>query len=622
MDDLTKILTRTPADEQAKRDARDARWRWVHNCIEEHKRARGSEVQKWDYDAQLYRSEDPAASNDDATLAYYGVEDDEEDERFDRNELFAFLDQLVATVCPPNPEVTIKARRRPMRNAAKFRELLINEVFEMETLAIKLWKAVGRACIFPRAFLKATWSKKKARPKVRVVNPHFVFYDEMASEWEDVKYVAEVKMLTRGEFMARVKKSKRGKGDYLLSPEMLQKVSFGDHERWMQHHDSSGLYSGSGSNAKRAYKWVPVVEFYDLSSRTLYHFVEGLPDPVYEAPLPYQLHDNPYYMLAFNDNLKNNNGLSDASLVRPTLNRLNDLNALQMWHIKSGIPIPVLHEGLTDDPDDFAAQYRSARGPGDIIKLAAQPRVRIEEVLSHTPVPQLPVEWQQVSQQMLDVIERILGLPGFARGQVGQTDVATEAAMAGDSVRTRNARRQKIIYLAIEWLSRAIINLFIEFMPSDSTIPMQLMEDGPEVSVSRRLLGFGMPSDGAVEGDDPWDYKFSALAYNGDEDNRIVRLKNLTELLPNLVQNPEINQRRLWQEVLGLVKMDRVLNTAEETQQAAQAQQAAMAPEEAMGATPPGPDMSAQAMTPLGAENPQLAGAPNPNVPPLPGQGG
>jgi hypothetical protein len=618
---ISKLLVRDSKDEQALKDARDARWRWIHDCIELHKKARAKEVCQWDYVSQLYRSEDPELGGDDATLTYYGLDATDGDESFTRNELFAFIDQLVATICPPNPEVTVNARRRPMRNAARFRELLINEVFSMETLAIKLWRAVGRACIFPRSFLKVTWSQKHGRPRIRVVNPHFVFFDEMASEWEDVRYVCEVRMLTRGEFMRRVKKDKKGKGYYNLSPAMLKKVNFGDHDKWMRYHDSSGLYKREDRNPKMAYKWVPVYEFYDLVSRTVYHFTEGVPDPIYEAPLPYQLLDNPFYMLVFNDNLKNNAGLSDAELVRPTLDLLNDVNTLQLWHVKSSIPIPVIHEGLVDDPEDFATQYRNAAGPHDIIRLAAQPRVQINEVLGHTPVSQLPIEWSSTTQQMLDVIERVLGLPGFARGQMGIADVATEAALAGSAVRTRNGRRQKIVYLAVEWLAYAIVNLFIEFMPADSTIPMQLVEEGPEVSVSRRLLGFGMPNEqGQVEADDPWDYRFQALAYNGDEDNRIVRLKNMTELLPSLVQNPEINQRRLWQEIMDLIKMSRVLNNEDEK---AQMQQAMMgAPPEEMGATPASPDMSAQAMTPLGAENPQLANAPNPAVPPLPGQGG
>jgi hypothetical protein len=613
----------TPED---RREARDARWHWVHDCIELHKESRQREMSEWDYVSMLYNSRDPDSVGSDTTLTYYGVGgDDGGDERFNRNELYAFLDQLVATVCPPNPEITIKARRRPMKNAAKFRQLLINEVFGLENLALKLWRAVGRACIFPRSFLKVSWSPKLKRPKIRVVNPHFVFFDEMASEWEDIRYLCEVRMLTRGEFMSRVKKTARGKGHYNISDEMLQKVNFGDHEQWMRQYDSTGMYVQKNSKTRAAYKWVPVYEFYDFVSGTIYHFVDGVADPVFEAPLPYQLHENPFHMIVFNDNLKNNTGLSDAELVRPTLDLLNDVNTLQLWHIKAGIPIPVIHEGLVDDPDDFASQYRNATGPTDIIRLAAQPRVAINEVLGHTPVATLPVEWDKVTQQMLDVIERVLGLPGFARGQMGETDVATEAALAGSAVRTRNARRQKIIYMAVEWVARAVVNLFTEFMPAKSTIPMQLMDEGPEVSVNRRLLGFGMPNEkGRVEGDGQWDYKFEALAYNGDDDNRIVRLKNIIELLPSLVQNPDVHQRRLWSEVLDLVKLGRVLNTTEEAQQAAQAMQAQMAPppDAATAGTPAAPDMSAQATTPLGAEFPQLAGGPNPEVPPLMGQGG
>ncbi len=598
-----------------KKLARDARHHWIYDTITIHKESRKRELTKWDYASRLYASK-PTAEGDDTSITYYGVSDEVNDEALDSNELFAFLDQLVATVCPPNPEITIKARRRALTNAAKFRGLLINEIFDLEDLATKLWKAVGRACIYPRCYLKTKWSDKRQRPIVRVVNPHFIFQDEMAQEWDDLRYVCEVTMLTRGEFMSRVKRNARSRrGKYHLSDEMLRKVSFGEHREWMSQFDTSGMYNGMGNaggdnGPKLAYEWVPVYEFYDLMSQTLYHFVEGIPDPVFESPLPYQLLKNPYHQIAFNDNLKNNLGLSDAELVQPTLDLLNDLSTLRLWHLRSSIPVPVIHEGLVDDPDDFANQYRNADGPGTIIRLAAMPKVAIGEVLGHTPVATLPIEWDSTMQQMLDIIERVLGLPGFARGQMGATDVATEAAMADDAVRTRNARRQRIVYLAIAWVAQSIIELFIEFMPQNSTIPMQIMDDAPEISVSRRLLGFSMPNEkGVVEADGPWDYKFEALAHNGDEDNRIVRLKNILELLPSMVQNPEINQTRMWEEILGSVRMEKIVNTPEEKQEA----MAAMAPppEEGAGeATPAAPDMSAQAMTPLGAENPQLTGAP------------
>lgn len=178
MDTPKKTLTRRP-DDARKKDARDARWRWLRNCLERHKKTRCAEMRDWAYAASLYRSEDPespggSAGEDTWALMGLGLDDNDND-TCDRNELFAFLDQLVATICPPNPEVTIKARRTQMREAAKYRELLINEVFGLEKLAVKLWRAVGRACIFPRSFLKVTWNKKKARPQIRVVNPLHLF---------------------------------------------------------------------------------------------------------------------------------------------------------------------------------------------------------------------------------------------------------------------------------------------------------------------------------------------------------------------------------------------------------------------------------------------------------------
>lgn len=620
-ENVEDILTRKPGDKEALRKARNERWAWIHNCIQMHKAARHDEARGWEHDAQLYRSECPDDVATDDSVIMYDHPDDADEEDVQRNELYAFIDQLVATVCPPNPEVTVRANRKVMEKPAKFRQALINDAFRRETLAVKLWRATGRAGVFPRCFFKVTWSHKKARPRVRVVNPHFVFYDEMASEWDDVRYVCEVKMMTRGEFMAKVKTSKRSrKGIYNLDPEKLKKVPFGQHQQWMRYHDSSGLYERTDRRASLAYKWIPVYEYYDLVSETLYHYVEGVSEPIYEAALPYQLHKNPYYMLVFNDNLRNNNGLSDAKLVRGPLTQANTLNTLMMWALRAGIPIPVVMESLLDDPQEFMTQLRNAEGPHDVITLAAQPRATINDIMGHTPVAQMPVEWSRMTGSLLDSVANTLGIPSYARGSVGNTDVATEAALAGDADRTRKSRRQKVLYLAVEWIAEAIIRLYIEYMPNDSSIPLRVTDDTPEQLVSRRMFGFGMPDGkGRVEDDDPWDYSFSALPFNGDEDNRVVRLRNLMEVLPSLVQNPEINQRRLWSEVLDMMKLSKVLNTPEE---AKQAMQAMMPPPVEGEATPAGPDDSAEATTELGAQFPQLTGAPDPTTPPLPGQGG
>jgi hypothetical protein len=68
-----------------------------------------------------------------------------------------------------------------------------------------------------------------------------------------------------------------------------------------------------------------------------------------------------------------------------------------------------------------------------------------------------------------------------------------------------------------------------------------------------------------------------------------------------------------------MMKLGKVLNTPDEAKQAMQA----MMPPPAEGeATPEGIDDSAEATTELGAQFPQLGGAPDPTTNPLLGQGG
>jgi hypothetical protein len=106
---------------------------------------------------------------------------------------------------------------------------------------------------------------------------------------------------------------------------------------------------------------------------------------------------------------------------------------------------------LVDNIEDFMDAMEMADGPGMVIPLAANPGIGVNEVLGVTPMPTLPAEFGRSRNTIENNIQFTLGLPSYARGEVGQSDVATELALTDTATRTRNARRQKMIYNVIEW---------------------------------------------------------------------------------------------------------------------------------------------------------------------------
>tara|TARA_Y100000361_G_scaffold153389_1_gene175070 strand:- start:760 stop:2499 length:1740 start_codon:yes stop_codon:yes gene_type:complete len=522
----------------------------------------------------------------------YEVED--ESITFENNWLFAFADTMIANIVPTNPEVTIRNRREELKEPAKLRELLVNDVLYREKAHSKLWKLATRSAIFPRAFLKCVWSEAKGRPILRVLNPEFVFFDAMAEDWEDVRYVCEVSVLTRGEFEKRIKK--RGNKQGVYRSDAIDDADFGPYPEWLLAEETNEKDDDDHEIVRESFDWITVYEYYDLVSRRFFHYMDGSQRPILSADLPYDQLPNPYYMLYFNDNLKDLGGLSDAELVFPTIARLNEMSSLEMWHNKCSIPVTVVHSGLVDDPAEFEDALENVDGPGQVITIAAKPKVDISQVMGTTPMPTLPVEWQSTKGALREQIEFVLGIASYQRGGLGQSDVATELALADTAIRTRNSRRQKVIYDCIAWTAKGIVALYSQFLPSDSEIPIRLGSDEKVYSLTRESLAF-------EEKEDPLAYDYEARPFNAQEGNSVVQLKTLTEFIPVFTQNPatagNIDQRKLVEKLLELLQMPNLLTE----------QQQGAAPPGMPGGMPGMPGMpAAGAQLPAQGLPPELAG--------------
>lgn len=94
-----------------------------------------------------------------------------EDVTFETNYPYAFVDTMIANVCPQNPRVTVMARRDELRPAAQFREALINDTFQRNDLHQLMWKTATNVSICGRGFLKVVWNFRRNTAEIFTVDP-------------------------------------------------------------------------------------------------------------------------------------------------------------------------------------------------------------------------------------------------------------------------------------------------------------------------------------------------------------------------------------------------------------------------------------------------------------------
>jgi hypothetical protein len=519
------------------------------SIIKQHQTKMDSDRRRWSKWARWYRSEFFRTAGDDGEVTgISGVGNYNADEiTMEQNFVYSYCDTMVANIVPPNPQVTVQPRKEELREAAKLREMLINDCLRRNKVHEKLWKLTTRASVWPRAFIKTVWNPRRRTPIFRVIDPKNIFFDNTVEEYEDIRYIIEVTVLTRGEFEKRVKG--RGKKKGIYNKEVAKKADFGAFPHWLQDPDEETPTDLKA--ARNVYQWITIYEVYDFVSDKFFHFMEEETEPLLEDGLPYTNLRNPYQILTFNDNLKDIGGMSDVQLIQTAQERLNEIDTLEMWHSKTSIPVMLINGGLVDDPAVLMDLLEDIGGPGEIGVIDTKARVGIGDVIGSTPIPQFSPNFAQMRARCIETIEFVLGIPAYSRGMVGQSDVATELALADTATRTRNARRQKAVYDVIAWMGEAIIALYKEFMSPDDVIPARLVDSPNIEQLTKELLVMN-------EDEQSLDYDYEAVPFSAPEANRVVLLKQLERFAPVLLNNPMVDQNKLMQQLLDLLLMPNV----------------------------------------------------------------
>jgi len=573
----------------------------LRGIIDTHQAKMRKERRRWDKYRSWYLGEFWGNLEEDLPQGASTFTETNEDVTLETNYPYAYIDTMIANVCPTNPQITVNARRDKLREAAYYREALVNDAFNRLKMHTILWNLSSHAAICGRAFLKTVWNFKRQSPDFFSVDPRFVFFDMSAQRWEDIRYLVEVTVLTRAEFESRTKK--RGKQDGKYNKKVAEQASFGGYPSWLR--DFSTDQSMFNTASKDVYEWVTVYEFYDFDGEGRYfHMLEDVDEPLFEGELPYTYQRNPFICLTFNENMMDLGGLSDIKLIASVQERLNELDTLELWHAQSSIPVMMVNTGMVDNPEMILNALRNATEPGSMIEIAGTANAPLRDLIDTTPTPQLQPGFDRMRERAVQIIEFVLGIPQYSRGVVGVTDVATEVALADTATRTRNGRRIRKLEDMIQWAAGAIISLYDEFLPADSLLPIRLTDSTKVIEANREALKLRNLNE--TQGASPLEYDYEAIAYSPTENHRLIQLRNIQQYLPMLMEAPNIDKEKLVVKLLDLLLMRDLAMEAEQAD-------AQMPPGAGFAPMPPSPDTLATGALPPGVQEPV--------TPPLPGGG-
>ena len=523
----------------------------IRGIVDTHRTKAANDRRDWDKWRSWYLSEYWGSSDDMPTGATSVGED--EDVNFQTNYPYAYIDTMIANVCPQNPQVTVMARQEDLIPYAQFREALVNDIYSKNSLHRLLWKMATNVAICGRGFLKTVWNFQKKTAEIFEIDPRFVFFDMSASRWEDIRYLVEVTVLTQEEFKARTKRQGRKGAAY--NAKVAENATFGGYPAWLRENTGNANYVNEASTD--VYKWVTVYEVYDFSGKgRYYHMLDGVEEPLFEGDLPYRYVRNPFAYLIFNENMKDLGGLSDVKLIQSLQERLNEIDTLELWHAQSSNPVMLVNTALVDNPEDIMTGLQDANQPGSMISVQGKANAPLRDLIGVTPTPTLSPSYDVMRNRCNQVIEFILGIPQYSRGVVGVADITTEVALADSATRTRNGRRIKEIEDVIPAVSHQIVGLYEEYLLEDTSLPLRLTGSQQVMKASRVELAF---RDSRDPEESPMDYDYLAVPYSPTENNRLMQLQKLQQYLPILLQSPAVEQEKLIMKLLDLLQLRDIL---------------------------------------------------------------
>lgn len=522
------------------------------HILDIHLRYRESMSSEWDRYIAWYLGDDEqsTARYDDGYVTPAALGPSKEDFRIDANYTYALVDTMMALVVSQNPQVTVNPNRRDLRETALARESLINDTFKRDKLRMKERKIALYTVIYGHGYSKTVWSFKHNRPVTNALSPKTVFSDPTVP-FEDSRYVIEAVPYTEEAFKQKVQEN----GWTLPDGRM---PTFDRIPSWfLDPRDDRAMYDKSIFDA---FKWVVVYEFWDLERDIVSFMVEGQEQPLWSGPTPYKYVKNPYCRLTFNESPRDELGVSDIKLISRLQEQLNELDAMQLWHTFTSIPIPMMDTSAFDNPEDAVQSYARCTGPGDIARFELKGDRPISSAVTFSTTPSVVPPFQSMRDRITMLIEFVLSLPQFTRGAVGGGDTATEMGLADGAVKSKNGTRKSLLG---EWrvdVAKKVLGIWKENFPADATIDLPGRGKFSEVLIDRMSLAFDETPEDNESFNEEWYYSFDVAPSSPAENDKAAMVARIVQFLPFFMQSENVDKAELTEFIAHLISADRIIS--------------------------------------------------------------
>ena len=472
-----------------------------------------------------------------------------------KNMIYAIADTAVSALLGPNPNVAAVARTPKSQDSAASITGLLEYIFRSNKFRRKASTALIDAVLCKRGIFKTGWDADRDMPIIRAVNPSSLFFDLTARDPDDIRYWIEATVISFEEFKDRVRSG-------LYKADLVGDVAPDRFPKWLMDRNQQS----DTQQVRDAFQWVTIYEYYDRERGIIQHYVKQADAIVFEDKIDYI----PYSMFSLNQSGIDCLGLSEVQLVLKQQETINDL----LTHMKqiTYLQIPrVLYDSGRITEEDLNKAVEASVGSFVGINPSNSEALRTLATLFYEmPQPQNPAGVQEFVARQEDDAAFISALAEAARGQVVGARTATEMAIIDAQMRTRLATREGHLNDAIEDVARKAFYLSKKYMREPRLI---------RIAGDRRWAQLAHKDLRDVQMD------FEMVSYNPLRKNPSVMIESLLQLIPFLAENPNVDIRKLTEEVVSGMGLSRriIIPQAEleAMQQEQMAQQGAMAQAEA-----------------------------------------
>lgn len=474
-----------------------------------------------------------------------------------KNMIYAIADTAISALLGPNPTVSAIARTPKSQESATSVTGLLEYIFRTNRFRRKAATALIDAVLCKRGIFKTGWDADRDMPIIRSVNPSSLFFDLTARDPDDIRYWIEATVISFEEFKDRVRSG-------LYKADLVQNVEPDRYPKWLMDKNQQS----DTQQVRDAFEWVTIYEYYDRETGLIQHYVKQADAIVFEDKIDYI----PYSMFSLNQSGIDCLGLSEVQLVLKQQETINDL----LTHMKqiTYLQIPrILYDSGRITEEDLNKAVEASVGSFIGINPSNSETLRTLATLFYEmPQPQNPQGVQDFVARQEDDAAFISALAEAARGQVVGARTATEMAIIDAQMRTRLATREGHLNDAIEDVARKSFYLSKKYMKKPRLV---------RIAGDRRWAELAHKNLRDIEMD------FEMVSYNPIRKNPSVMLESLMQLIPFLAENPNVDIRKLTEEVISGMGLSRRIIIPQEDLEAMQA--------EAMAAQGGGEQAQAQA---------------------------